>query len=321
MAKFDPSTLAELVLARTGASNDDVSVGPAYGEDAAALQVGGETLVVSSDPVSLAAERIGTLGVDVATNDVAACGAVPECLVSTVFLPRADRDLLDSVTGQIDREARRLGVSVVGGHTETVDALARPLLSLTALGVADPYVPTGGAEPGDRLLLTTGAGVEATAVLATDFRAELLDAGVPEATVEAAAGLFEEVSVIPEGVALAPHATAMHDPTEGGVLAGLVELAHASEVTLSVDRDAVPVGGPTERCCAAMDLDPLSVLGSGALLAAVPPAAVEGALSSLAEAGVEAAAVGEVRAGDPAVELGGERHETAAEDGMYALWD
>lgn len=320
MAKFDPETLAALVLSRTGADREDVLVGPAHGEDAAAVAVDEGTLVVSTDPVSLAAERIGTLAVDVATNDVAACGCVPAFVVPTLFLPRADRDLLDAVTGQVDAEAERLGVAVVGGHTETVAGLDRPLVSMAALGLADRYVPTSGADAGDRVLLTKAAGVEATAVLATDFREELLAAGVPGATVETAATFFDDVSVVPEGVALAPHATAMHDPTEGGVLGGLVELATASGVRLDVDRESVPIRGPTRDCCGAMDLDPLSVLGSGAIAATCPPSAVDDALAACADAGVEATVVGDVVAGDPGVTLDGDRHAGPVEDGMYALW-
>jgi hydrogenase expression/formation protein HypE len=331
MAKFDPETLAALVLSRTGAAREDVLVGPAYGEDAAAVSVGDETLVVSTDPVSLAAERIGTLAVDVATNDVAACGGVPAFLAATLFLPRADRDLLDAVTGQIDAAAERLGVAVVGGHTETVAGLDRPLVSLTAMGVADRYVPTSGASPGDRVLCTKAAGIEATGVLATDFRADLLAAGVPESTVETAETFFDDVSVAAEGVALAPHVDAMHDPTEGGVLGGLVETATASGVRIDVDREAVPVREATRDCCAAMGLDPLRVLGSGAMVATCPPSAVEDALAACADAGVEAAVVGDVEAaavgdveavgdGDPGVVLDGEFHAGPVEDGMYALW-
>nr|WP_223301850.1 AIR synthase related protein [Haladaptatus sp. R4] len=48
---------------------------PGYGEDAAAIEIGDETLVVSSDPLSLARERLGTLAVNVACNDVACSGA------------------------------------------------------------------------------------------------------------------------------------------------------------------------------------------------------------------------------------------------------
>ena len=318
MAKLSRELLAELVFGRTGAADDSVLVGPAFGEDAAGVRVGDETLVVSTDPVSLAAERIGTLGVAVASNDVAACGGVPDYLVSTVLLPRVERDLLDTITAQLDAEAERLGIAIVGGHTETVAGLDRPLLSLTCFGTADRFVPTGGASPGDRLLLTKGAGIEATAVLATDFRD---DFDVPADVLDRAAGFFGDLSVIPEATALAPTATAMHDPTEGGVLEGLLEVAIASDAELVVDREAIPVREETTALCAAAGVDPLRVLGSGALCAAVPDGEADAALSALSDAGVAATEIGRVEDGEAGVVLDGERQADPIEDEMYALWE
>ncbi|AXG05031.1 hydrogenase expression protein [Haloplanus rubicundus] len=316
--KLDRATLADLVLSRTGAANPDLLVGAAFGEDAAAIRVGGETLVVSTDPISLAAERIGQLAVAVASNDVAACGGRPEFLLCTVLLPSAEADLLDTITGQLDAESNRLGLAIAGGHTEVVAGLDRPLCSLTCLGVADRYVPTGGATPGDRILLTKGAGIEATGVVATDFRDRL---DLPASTLDRATAAFDDLSVMPEAAVLAPVATAMHDPTEGGVLEGLIEVALTAEATLEIDRGAVHVRDETRAVCDAVGVDPLRVLGSGALLAAVDEDDVEAALGALADEGIDAVEVGRVEAGEAGVELDGERYTEPIRDDMYALWD
>ncbi|MFC6988903.1 AIR synthase family protein [Haloplanus sp. GCM10025708] len=314
--KLTPAMLEELVFSRTGAPNEDVLYGPAFGEDAAALRVGDETLVVSSDPISLAAERIGTLGVAIASNDVAACGGVPEFLLPTVLLPREEYELVDTISAQLDAEATRLGMSIVGGHSETVAGLDRPLLSLTCMGAADRYVPTSGATPGDRVLLTKGAGIEATAVLATDFRDEVdLSADL----LDRAAGFFDDLSVLVESTVLAPVASAMHDPTEGGVLEGLLEVALASEASLVVDD--VPVREETRALCDAVGVDPLRTLGSGALLATVPEPETESVLGELDAEGVEAWDVGVVEAGDPGVTLDGDRYTDPVQDDIYELWE
>ena len=119
------------------------------------------------------------------------------------------------------------------------------MLSLTCLGSTDRYVPTGGATPGDVVILTQGAGIEATVILATDFRESLLDAGVEAAVLDQGEAFFEAVSVLPEASVLAPVATAMHDPTEGGVFNGIVECACASGVRITLDSGVVPVREPT----------------------------------------------------------------------------
>lgn len=324
VGKVDPETLAA-VLAHTGDRRQDVLVGPAYGEDAAAIDLGDRTLVVSSDPISLAAERIGTLGVHVACNDVAVSGADPAWLTAVVLVPETGgegtdgAERIDAIMADVEREASDLGVSVVGGHTEYVGQLSRPLLSMTAMGTTDRVVPTGGATPGDRVLLTKGAGIEATAILATDFREDL---DVPDEVIDAAASFFEEISVVPDARAVREYATAMHDPTEGGVFDGLVELAAASDVTVEVERAAIPVRAETERLCDALGVDPIHAFGSGALLATVPESTRAEALGALDDAGILAADIGTVRASeDPALVLDGETHREPAREALYDLWE
>ncbi len=194
--------------------------GPAYGEDTAAIDVGGETLVVNSDPLSLATDRVGTLAVHVACNDVAASGAAPRWLTNAMFLPNDDPSTLATITNQLDGAARKLDAAIVGGHAEYLPALDRPLLSLTAFGLTERYVPTGGARSGDRVLLYGTAGIEGTAILATDFREELRERGLDAATIDRAETVLEDLSVVPEALAAREYATAMHDPTEVGCWPG-----------------------------------------------------------------------------------------------------
>ncbi|WP_248895441.1 AIR synthase related protein [Haloplanus halobius] len=315
--KLDRAVLSEFVLQRTGASSANLIAGPAFGEDAAAVRVGDRTLIASTDPISLAAERIGQLAVAVAANDVAAAGGRPEFLLSTVLLPDADVDRLDTITAQLDIEADRLGLTIAGGHTEVVAGLERPLCSLTCFGVADRYVSTGGATPGDHVLLTKGAGVEATGVIATDFRDRL---DLSQNVVDRATAAFDDLSVLREAAVLSPVATAMHDPTEGGVLEGLIELALSADVTLDIDSERIHVREETQAVCDAVSVDPLRVLGSGALLATVPDGDVADAQAALSDAGIEAVDIGRVEAGPAGVILGEERYVEPIRDDMYALW-
>ena len=321
MGKISQTELDQYVFSRTGMPNENLLIGPREAEDAAAIRTKAGTLVVSTDPVSLAAERIGHIGVAVASNDIAASGGIPEYLVSTILLPTLDGDLLDAVTNQLDKTCARLGLNIVGGHTESVAGLDRPLLSLTCMGYADQFVSTTTATPGDRVLLTKGAGIEATAVLASDFRTEI---DTVDIVFERALSFFDELSVIPEAVVCAPVATAMHDPTEGGVLGGLVEIANASEVDINLDDESIPIHPITHELCTAMDLDPLRVLGSGALLATVPANDARDVLDTLEQEDITATDIGcieEVTGDAPAVVHDGQRHTDMIRDEMYSLWE
>lgn len=323
IGKVSPDDLAAHVFSHTGAESDVVVQGPAYGEDAAAIDLGETLLVVSSDPISLAIDRVGTLGINVACNDVAASGGDPRWLTATVHLPGDVEDgdrAIERIAEQLDAAAREIGVSIVGGHSEYDPGRSRPLLGLTCMGTADRFVATGGAEPGDHVLLTKGAAIEGTAILATDFRERL--AAVPDAVLDRAEGFYGDVSVVEDALAIREYATAMHDPTEGGLIDGLLELAAASGVEVAVDRDAIPLRDETETICEAAGVDPLRIFGSGALVATVPAASVDATMDALDAAGVAVADVGEVRETEtPRLVVDGTSYEEPVRDDLYALWE
>lgn len=322
--KVGADDLEEFVFSRTGTpDDDDVLVGPRYGEDAAALRTGEEVLVASSDPITFAADRVGTLAVTVATNDVAACGATPRWILPSLFVPGAGPENageLDRIVAQIDAAARDVGVSIVGGHSEYADR-ERPLVCTTCLGLADEYIATSGADPGDEVVLTKSAGIEGGAILATDFR-DLLAEDLPEEIIDAASTGLTDTSVVPDAAILRERATAMHDPTEGGVLAGAVEMAVASGVSFSLRREAVPVREAVAAVCEAAVIDPLRTFGSGALLATVPEGEGDAAVTDLDEVGVTAAVIGRVNDADrPGVRLDDAFFDRVPTDELYDLWE
>lgn len=315
--KVPPDLLPE-VFARTGAADEAVLQGPEAGEDAAAIAVGEETLVVSSDPISLAAAHVGTLGVHIACNDVAVAGVDPRWLTVVLIVP--DEDALEQVTRDLDAAAREVGVAIVGGHSEYDETRDRPLVSLTAMGTGE-FLPTSGARAGDCVLLTKGAGIEGTAILAADFGDDLdVDPGLRDR----AERFLEEISVVPDARILREYATAMHDPTEGGVLAGLDELARAAGVRLEVDREAVPVRAETRALADAAGVDPLRIFGSGAAVATVPEDRVDEAFAALADAGIEGESIGRVHESDGEageLVLDGETVSEPVRDDLYPLWE
>jgi hydrogenase expression/formation protein HypE len=321
IGKVSPEDLKKYVFSRTGTERKSVLLGPAYGEDTAAIKIGQIILVVNSDPIIFAADQIGTLGINIASNDVAASGADPQWLTVIYLLPAGNGEALDKITGQVDRASRRLGISIVGGHSEFVPILNRPFLGLTCFGTTDKYIPTGGAKPGDAIVLTKGAGVEGTGIIATDFHTRIKDKVDPE-VIERGREKMGMLSVIPEASILRNYANSMHDPTEGGIIDGLLELAVASGVELVVDEDKIIISPETRELCAAVDVDPLKIFGSGALLATVPRKSVDGAVEELKEKEITAAVIGyTVEAEEPLVRIGGNVYKEPVRDQLYRLWE
>ena len=300
IGKLPPSILEELVFSRLGVPDAEVLVGPGIGEDAAIVSLGDEkVLVVHVDPITEALERIGWLSIHVASNDIAVRGVRPRWFLSTILLPQSKPlEALDVVTKQMDAALREVGGMLVGGHTEISPGIEKPIAIVTALGIGfrDKIVLTRGARPGDYVIVTKAAGLEGTAIIASDFRGKLVNLGVPQSIIEEALGYFNEVSVLKEALALteigAP--TAMHDPTEGGLLNGLLEIAIASNCAIEVCEGKIPIRTPTKIICKALDLDPLKLISSGALIATIRPELVDVALKTLRDINVDFSVIGRV---------------------------
>ncbi len=328
--KLPPSFLEKYVWRRHGRDDPRVLVGPGIGEDAAVIDMGDRVLVLHSDPITEAVEGIGWLALNIAANDVATAGAKPLWASVTILLPEGfSEKLLDEITRDLHRAAEELGVSIVGGHTEEAPRLDRPILVVTMLGEAprDRYVRTGGAKPGDAVLVVKSAGLEGTSILAKDFRDLLESQGIGGNLLEKAAGFAAEVSIVREALLLAEMgATSLHDPTEGGLIGGLVEVALASGKTLEVWEKDVPVKPETRRICEALGLDPLKLISSGALIATVPPEKLGQVKEALNSMGIEYGVAGRVHEGAAKLiihRIGGrtEEYEEPPVDELARVWE
>ena len=328
--KLPPSFLEKYVWRRHGRDDPRVLVGPGIGEDAAVIDMGDRVLVLHSDPITEAVEGIGWLALNIAANDVATAGAKPLWASVTILLPEGfSEKLLDEITGDLHRAAEELGVSIVGGHTEEAPRLDRPILVVTMLGEAprDRYVRTGGAKPGDAVLVVKSAGLEGTSILAKDFRDVLESQGIGDNLLEKAAGFAAEVSIVREALLLAEMgATSLHDPTEGGLIGGLVEVALASGKTLEVWEKDVPVKPETRRICEALGLDPLKLISSGALIATVPPEKLGQVKEALNSMGIEYGVAGRVHEGAAKliihrIEGRTEEYEEPPVDELARVWE
>lgn len=297
-----PVPFLEELLRFRGKPDPRVLLGPAVGVDAAVVRLGALDLVLKSDPVTFTSDEIGWYAVHVNANDVAVMGARPAWFQATVIVPVGTaRATVRRIFRDIDRSARALGIAVTGGHTEASPAVTQPIVAGDMQGVV-PHgrlVTPQGARVGDALLLTKSAGIEGTAILARSFPREAREALGAAGQREAARFHHEPgISVVTEAlVAARLGATAMHDPTEGGVAAALYELARASGRELVVDLDQVPVHPFTARLCARFSLRPLGLIGSGALLVTVPAGKARGLIAALARRRVSVAQIGTVAAG------------------------
>ena len=87
---------------------------------------------------------------------------------------------------------------------------------------------------------------------------------------------------------------AMHDPTEGGVAGGTHEIADASNLGVKVFEEAIPVQPETAQICSYFQIDPLQLIGSGALLISAEAKNASEIVNELNLQRIQASVIGEM---------------------------
>lgn len=295
--KIPVDVLKEVVFNNLGATRKEVAVGPKAGVDSAVIDSGEKSIVVSMDPITGAVERVGWLAVNVNANDVATFGVEPAFLFSCLMLPEAEeKSIVEIISSQMNAAACELGMAIVGGHAESTPGLTHPIVVGCAMGITQKgkYVTAADAQAGDALILTKSAGIEGTAILASD-RAKALQKTLNVKELETAKGYFRQISVVKESLTACQSGGvhAMHDPTEGGVAGGIHEMADAADLGVRIMQEKIVVQPETAKICKHFKLDPMQLIGSGALLISAQKTKATEIIQSLKKQKIHAEVIGE----------------------------
>jgi hydrogenase maturation factor len=325
--KIPTQVLIRNVFRYKGIEDRAVIMGSSIGEDAALVSLGKDVLVLTTDPVTGTPSDIGWLAVHINANDVACRAAKPRWFLCDLLLPeRSNVRLVNSIMKQI-KAAKQVGVAVVGGHTEVTPGLKRPIVVGYMLGVVrtKQFVTSDGARPGDYLIMTKTVGIEGTAVLASDF-APKLRPKIGGKLLRRARGLKGLISVVDDALLSVQvgGVKAMHDPTEGGLLQGVWELAEASGTGFLIHESRIPIRPETKQICSALKVDPLRLMSSGCLLIAADKRKSALILRRLRAHRIQASIIGMMtqrRRGRKLVALNGKAREigTSERDELYRV--
>jgi hydrogenase expression/formation protein HypE len=308
--KADPQVM-QAVYRHLGRRDKNVIVGPGRGLDNAFITLeGGKVMVISTDPVSVI-PRVGPrksawLSVHLIASDIATSGVRPEFAAFSLNLPEEmGVSQKEEYVSSLGDTCEELNVTVVSGHTGTYPGAGFTVVGggvMFTFANDGDYVDPRMARVGDRVLMTKGSAIEATASLAWAFptateekvgreflaRARAL---LNQCTVVKDAMIARSVGLGKEGV------SSMHDATEGGVLGALDEMAHASAKAFVVNPNSVLVSEETKAVCAAFGIDPLTSLSEGTLLLTCRPGRVKEIKERMSDSGILVAEVGVVKNG------------------------
>jgi len=295
--KIPVDVLKEVVFRNLGAQRKEVALGPRAGIDGAVIEVENKSVIVSMDPITGALERIGWLAVNVNANDIATFGVEPMFFLSCMLLPeKAEKKSVETISVQMNEAARNLGIAIIGGHCETTSGLRKPIVVGCMMGMTQKgkYVTAGGAKARDKLILTKSAGIEGTAILASDRRKQL-GKSLSSRELTKAKSLFSQISVVKDAITAfrTGAVRAMHDPTEGGITGAIHEIADASGLGVKVFEEKIQVERETMKICRFYQIDPLQLIASGSLLIAAKPDSTDRITRALAREGIPSEIIGE----------------------------
>ncbi|MDJ1432221.1 thiamine-phosphate kinase [Halostagnicola sp. A-GB9-2] len=211
------------------------------GDDAAVV----DDLVVTTDmlhettdfPPGTSRYTAGWRAVGASLSDVAAMGGQATAAVAAYAAPEFDRqELLAFVRGASDVCAL-VDAEYVGGDLDDHEEFTAVT---TAFGTTADPVLRSGAQPGDLVCVTGTLGRSAAAIELFERARDRTLSSDRDADRERANELFRFEPRVAAGRALAPHATAMMDSSDG-LARSLHQLAEASDCGFAVDADEIPI--------------------------------------------------------------------------------
>jgi len=305
IGKVDKAIFDRVIFPKLGKPDSSVLIGPRHGVDAAVIELpGGKVMVIAEDPtfgMPVLMPHFGWCIVHICASDVAVLGVRPRYMTICLMLPPGtEESVLEHIWQEVHQECEKLGIAIVGGHTGVYPGIAYPLnggCTIIGLGTKEQLTSPSNAKVGDRVIMTKGPAVEAAGILAFQAEKALVEKFGRD-IVEKAKSLFMAMSVVQDALVAAPHAHAMHDATEGGLLNGVYEIVEASNTGVTVFEEKIVIPEEIDAVCQHFNIDPLISIGEGTLVITATPENTPRILNDLKQNSIAAWEIGEVTAKD-----------------------
>ena len=220
-------------------TDPNLIVGQETSEDAGVYRLSDDIALVQTldffTPIVNDPYDFGRIAAANALSDVYAMGGRPLIAMNIVCFPigTMDKEILKEILRGGLEKIHEAGAVLAGGHSVD-DVELKYGLSVTGLVSPDKVWTNGGAQPGDALILTKPLG---TGILATAIKAGLISPEAEKQVIEVMATLNNKAAEVMSTYSV--HACT--DITGFGLLGHALEMARASEVTISIEVHKIPV--------------------------------------------------------------------------------
>ncbi|MCD6579854.1 AIR synthase family protein [bacterium] len=307
LGKISPDIFKEIIYPALGAEAKEILIGPQNGVDIAITKVGNKVMATTTDPVFIVKEygfeKGAWFAIHILVSDVVMSGLKPKYLTIDLNLPvEINKKELSIIWNTIHRECEKMGIAIISGHTARYLGCNYPMVggaTVIAIGNEDEYIAPIMAKPGDKIIITKGAAIEATGLFAATWPQRIKEI-FGESIFNKADALFYEMSVIKDAEIARNFGlrengvTTMHDATEGGVLGGLYEVAKASNVGMIINKKEIIVREEVKAICDHMGIDPYISISEGTLILSVKSHKADALIKEYEKNNITASIIGEI---------------------------
>ncbi len=216
---------------------------PATKHDAAYVKLGEEYLVLTCDTVNEISDfppymepvEYGYMAFAVTLSDIAACGADPLYMLTSISLKEANESLFRKILEGMKRIAKKYDFSVVGGDIDFSEVLT---IASFAVGKTGKIITVSGAKPGDRVYVTGGLGK-------AELCLEMLREGYKREDLPYPEKLYTPEPRIKEGKNIAEFATSLTDISDS-LAVSLHNISSSSGVKIVLSEDLIELNHLTK---------------------------------------------------------------------------
>jgi hydrogenase maturation factor len=317
-----PHNLLSKICKKTGYHHASIVHGPFPGFDVGTLDLAKVTkdiqeyyeiestpyLTYKADPITFPTSDPARSLIIVNQNDLATAGSKGYAMTITMLFPLGtkENDVL-KIQKNLDETAKNHKITILGGHSEVTSTVKRVVLSGSFIGFVPPEYYIGrNAKPGDKIICSGWIGAEGTGIILEEGKKSLKPV-LSKRDILRGREIGRDISITNRVLSLNKKfhndISMIHDITEGGFTAAIYESLSPLGLGAEINKEMLPISPITDKICESLEVDPISLIGSGAVLVFTKPKNIDNIIRTLEKSNKPAKIIGEVT-GDPEIYLG-----------------
>ncbi|MEN2973997.1 MAG: hydrogenase expression/formation protein HypE [Candidatus Caldarchaeales archaeon] len=274
-------------------------IGIDFPDDAAAIPMGGgRYLIITADaytvsPIFFPGGDIGKLSATGTINDLLMLGGMPIAVLDSIIVEEGfEEEVLQKILDSMFTVLKSMDVKLIGGDFKVMPRgqLDKIIITMAGIGIAEQLIIDKNLRPGDKIIVSGPIAEHGVAIYAAREKV-MLEESQLVSDVKPLTDLM-----IPITRRHRENIHAASDPTRGGLAMTLNNWASASNTTIVIDEEKIPIRESVKNYCGMLGLDPLTLASEGVAVIGVEGEIAEEVLEQIHSVGyVEAQIIGDVR--------------------------